>query len=75
MNIQVKDLITLSDKNEYVVVNKVQYEDENYYYIVDINNNQNLKFCYINNDELIVVKDRQLIMRLIYLIGINAGFV
>ena len=65
MNIDISDLITLSDKNEYVVVNKVNFNNKVYYYIADINNQSNLKFCYIDDDELVEIKDKQLIMKLI----------
>ena len=34
--IQIKDVVTLSDQNEYLVVSKVDHEDRNYYYLVDI---------------------------------------
>ena len=53
MNIDIKDLITLDDKNEYVVVGKVDYDGITYYYIVDINNNSNFKFCYLDHDEFV----------------------
>ena len=48
MNISIMDVLTLEDKNEYVVVSKVLYEDKNYMFLVDINNNKNiikLKSC------------------------------
>ena len=47
----IKDLLTLSDNNEYVVVSKTIYEDKSYLYLVDINNNENLKFCLERKDE------------------------
>lgn len=40
----VKDLLTLSDNNEYVIVSKAIYEDKPYLYLVDINNSENIKF-------------------------------
>lgn len=71
MNIDANDLIALSDKNEYVVVSKLIYNDKEYYYIADINDSYNVKFCYRENDELIVVKDSELIMHLACLISQN----
>ena len=38
---QVKD-----DDNEYVVVSKVNYKDKFYYYLVNMKNDGDLKFCY-----------------------------
>lgn len=37
MNIDIKDVITLDDDNEYVVVSKVDYKDDTYFYIVNTN--------------------------------------
>lgn len=65
MEIEINNLITLSDKNEYVIVSKANYNNKVYYYIADINNQKNLKFCYIQNDELVEIKNSQLIMQLI----------
>lgn len=41
----IKDIIKLSDNNEYVVVSKTMYENDLYLYLVDINNPENFKFC------------------------------
>ncbi len=65
MNIDIKDTLILSDYNEYVVVSKVEYEDKYYYYLVDINNNENLKFCCQNGDELVELNDEKLTTRLL----------
>ena len=35
--IEIKDIVTLSDHNEYQVVSKVDYEYRIYYYLIDIN--------------------------------------
>lgn|GEM_PF-4175772 len=39
------DSITLSDRNEYLVVGKTVYNDNTYYFLVDEKNNANIKFC------------------------------
>ncbi len=65
MIIEINDILSLSDKNEYVVVKKTCYHNVTYYYIADIYNPKNIKFCYIENDELIEIKDSQLILTLI----------
>lgn len=41
----IKDIITLNDNNEYVVVSKTNYDDKSYVYLVDINSPENFKFC------------------------------
>lgn len=69
--INVKDVITLSDKNEYVVVSKADYEGKTYYYLIDINHEENMKFCYEESKEekiaLVEVMDQTLIQKLIVL--------
>ena len=65
MIISIKDTLTLDDNNEYVVVSKVNYENKNYYYLLDKNNNENPLFCYEDNDELVELNDKELITKLL----------
>ena len=65
MMIDIKDILTLDDKNDYVVVSKINYENKIYYYLVDINNNDNLKFCYEDNNELVEIEDKELTTKLL----------
>ena len=39
------NIITLDDDNKYVIVSKVVIKNINYYYLIDINNVKNVKFC------------------------------
>ena len=65
MNIDIKDTLILDDKNEYVVVSKIKVKDKYYYYLVDIKNNENLKFCYQNDEELVELNDKELTTKLL----------
>ena len=67
MDIDIKDIITLSDDNEYVVASKINYQDSIYYYLIDKDNNKNLKFCVekLENQSLIEVEDKNLIQKLL----------
>lgn len=65
MNIDMKDTITLDDKNQYVVASKINYENKIYYYLVDIHNHANLKFCYEDKDELVELNDKELTTKLL----------
>lgn len=47
MDINYKDIITLEDGNEYVVVSKINYDGKDYIYLVDIKNTSNIKFAEI----------------------------
>lgn len=60
MNINIRDVLTLSDDKEYVVISKVYYNRKDYLYLVDINDNSNLKFCYLENDELIESNNKEI---------------
>ena len=61
----IMDVLTLSDGNEYVIASKVNYDYKIYLYLVDIKNNQNVKFCYLDNDEVVLVKKEKLSRELV----------
>ena len=63
--IDIKDTITLDDNNQYLVVSKINYNNKIYYYLIDKNNAENLKFCYLNNDELVETNNKELITMLL----------
>ena len=67
MKIGIKDTITLSDGNSYVVVSKVSYQDRTYYYLIDKNNLENIKFCALKpeNNSLLEVQDQNIIQHLL----------
>lgn len=65
MNINIKDILTLDDDNKYVVVSKVYYEGKDYLYLIDINDNKNLKFCYVDNDAVVEISDKELNTKLL----------
>lgn len=45
MDIEKKDIITLSDNHEYGVVSIANYNNKKYYYLVDINDTYNQKYA------------------------------
>lgn len=63
--LNIKDIVTLSDDNQYQVISKTEYEGLIYYYIVDINDLTNIKFIYENVEYLTEVEDPELIKKLI----------
>lgn len=72
MTIDIKDTLTLDDNNEYVVVSKINYESKNYYYLLDRNNLENVKFCYYDNGDLVELVDKELITKLLPLFTLVA---
>jgi len=67
MDINIKDTITLNDDNVYVVIGKATYQGGTYYYLIDKNNNENIKFCVENTKKssLIEIEDSELIRNLL----------
>jgi len=67
MEVNIKDIIILSDNNNYVVVSKIVYQGNTYYYLIDKDNNENLKFCIEKpeNNSLLEVNDSNLIQQLL----------
>ena len=55
MNIQKNDVLELSDNIKYLVVSKVIYEDNEYFYLVNIVDNSNIKLLKYENNELISI--------------------
>lgn len=53
MNINIRDILTLDDDNRYVVVSRIYYNGKDYLYLVDVENNENLKICYLDGEELV----------------------
>ena len=65
MKIKKNSLITLSDNLEYVVIETIEYNQKEYCYISEIENPSNLKFGYIDNEDLVIVNNSNLIKNLI----------
>ncbi len=58
-------VLTLSDKNQYVIVERIMYENNEYLYLVDINHNENIMFCKLDGAKLKKIQDTELLGRLI----------
>ena len=67
----VKDLITLSDQNKYVVVSKIEVSSKIYFYLIDINNYENVLICYLENNKLKEVTDEELVKQLIKVFSVE----
>ena len=53
------DYLILSDDNEYVVADLYNEGIKIYVYLVDINNNQNVMFARLENDEIVELSDKE----------------
>lgn len=65
MNIKAKDIITLSDNNEYVVVAITKYNNIDYLYLINISNKNDIKFMYYDNGKLRLINDEKLLNEII----------
>ncbi|MCL2592142.1 MAG: hypothetical protein FWD82_02135 [Defluviitaleaceae bacterium] len=67
MDIDIKDTITLRDKNKYMVISKIDYHNNTYYYLINEVNSENIKFCLEKNERktLIEIDDTNLIQTLL----------
>ena len=61
----IKDVLMLSDGNKYVIASKIEYEYKIYLYLVDIEDSQNTQIGYLENDEIIIVEDKNIIRKLL----------
>lgn len=68
-----KDIVTLSDKCKYIVVETVEFEDKKYFYLIDIDKDDNIKIGYQDNDEFVEIQDPETIKKLIALFGKKAN--
>lgn len=55
MNIEIGDYLTLSDGIEYIVVSIASYNSNIYYCLMDIKNNENIKFCTKEDNNIVFV--------------------
>lgn len=65
MNINIKDTIILEDNKQYAVASKINYQNKTYYYLVDIHDCTNIKFCYQDDNELVEEDNNEIITGLL----------
>ena len=65
---EIGNILTLADDNEYSVVDQFNDNGINYVYLVDINNNANIIYGKIENDEIVEISDAEELEKIIKLI-------
>ena len=63
--LDIKDIIKLEDKKKYAIMSKTSIEDNIYYYLLDINDYTNYKFCLEKEDTLIEIVDPEILSKLV----------
>lgn len=61
---EIKDIVTLSDGNEYTVTSKINYEEKTYFCFVN-KNMQDMMFGVEKNGEVVELQDGNLIQKLL----------
>ena len=71
----IKDIIELNNGKQYIITSKAKYLNDEYLYIAEISEENNIEFCRIINENnqinLAIVKDDDLIKELIPLFTDN----
>ena len=69
MNLEVGDVVTLTDDNEYAVALTTTLDNKKILFLTDINNEGNVKFGYEDGNEFVEVKDEEEIKK--YVLALN----
>lgn len=62
---EIRDVVVFDDDNEYVIASKVDYNNKTYLYLSDVNNSGKVMFGYLDNDDIVEIKDSKLIKELL----------
>ena len=54
------DLIELTDNKKYIVAAKVLHHDKIYLCLVEFNNNTNVRYGYLDEDEIVFIKQESI---------------
>ncbi|MBQ7140771.1 MAG: hypothetical protein IJO32_04645 [Bacilli bacterium] len=75
MNVNINDILTLDNDMEYIVCSKIDYNNDDYLYLININNNLDFKILKYNKntETLIEVNSEkiQVLLPLFYKVGIK----
>ncbi len=63
--LNIGDTVELEEQKEYVIVSKSTYDNKLYYYMIDINDSENIKFCYEDSGDLVETKDSDKIKKML----------
>ena len=51
------NILTLADNNEYLVLDKFNYNNITYVYLIDINDNTNIIYGKLNGEDIVELSD------------------
>lgn len=59
------DLLTLSNKKEYIVINQINFEGKDYLYLIAKDGISSILIGLLENKELTIVRDEELFQKLL----------
>lgn len=62
--LKVGEILELKNNKKYAVAQSIKYLDENYCYLVNLNNYEEVKTCLFKNNNLFEINDRLLLDKL-----------
>ena len=65
---EIGNILTLADDNKYSVVDQFNDSGINYVYLVDINNNANIIYGKLENDEIVEISEAEELEKVIKLV-------
>lgn len=65
---EIGNILTLADDNEYSVVDKFKDNGINYVFLVDINNNSNIIYGKLEDDEIVELSDAEELEKVIKIV-------
>lgn len=74
MKLEVKDIVTLDDNNEYVISNIETIDNKEYFILIDIKNLSNIKYMCLDNNSFLEIEDEELIKKIALSIVHNTNF-
>lgn len=66
---EIGDVLTLVDDNEYTVIDKFENDNRIYVYLVDINDNNNMIYGKLENDEIVELEDVNELKKIINIVA------
>lgn len=67
MKVEVNNIVTLDNDMDYLVTNKLDYENNTYFAICNLNDNKDLKIVRQEGNELVEFFDYELLTKLVCL--------
>lgn len=65
MKYEIKDVVTLGDDKQYIVMSTAEFENKRYLFLINLENEKDFKICEEDNEELYEIDDKDLISKVV----------